>query len=763
MKSVLGNYVHRNYFPKRYYKKKYALEKIFPLKLKLFFRKWKRNNNNDIKKENAAKYIFKKRENKRYILIILKAFFQIWKLKCELFQKNEEKIEVLNKQKMKFSKLVKLVYIINNFGKRYAYRLTKDNLFYYLKYFLRNEYIKKILKIYKKYKPIKFLKKYFDVWKMLILKEKEKNLKMKILNNEIKTQIRKKDEQFLRNNLNILRTKIYLQNIKDLKRAKKQFLFPEGTLHLSICARKNIIRLIFKEYIKKRNIEKKLLKIIKKEFVKYYFNKWKRIKDKLSQKEKCKLHLKKLIQKFDHLFNNIYLSKYFNRWKNILYITKYNKQKIDGYFKFYNSLKRYIMNKNKKVKKYKNIFLRQKLNKYVNIHSAIIRQKLKKCVKIFDKNNKIMKEKKYFNKWKKLVEYCKLNDLKAKNLETVSRLTKVLYDSKKIAKNLYEWKGKKNLLNLANEYKCKDNIKNALLYLDKKKNQIMKLFFKSLRDAKYNLMKKILLKILSKKYIRKILSIYFNRYKVNVLKLQGRYKLSNMTKLSKIKSVLNNRIKKEEKNNFGMLKKFISKWYLISKIINKEKYNQFLMNINKVIGIITSILTRKCLKAPFRAIKISEINIKNKILKKLKKYFYKNDINALRNAFHKFLKNIQYKSKNIIKSQMIYNIKLKNEQIKNKTILSKYFNKWKMLNKIYIKQRNNNIILIANCIGNIIKRKKQKLFINKLKTIKYKYNMKNFAKKIFDTYTIIEYRSILKYFKKWKNKIMKLSSLESQK
>ena len=39
LQKVFSNYVRRNYFPTRYYKKKYALEKIFPLKLKIFFKK----------------------------------------------------------------------------------------------------------------------------------------------------------------------------------------------------------------------------------------------------------------------------------------------------------------------------------------------------------------------------------------------------------------------------------------------------------------------------------------------------------------------------------------------------------------------------------------------------------------------------------------------------------------------------------------------------------------------------------------------------
>ena len=44
LRHALSNFVHRNYFPQRYYKKKYALEKIFPLKLKVYLRRWKKIN-----------------------------------------------------------------------------------------------------------------------------------------------------------------------------------------------------------------------------------------------------------------------------------------------------------------------------------------------------------------------------------------------------------------------------------------------------------------------------------------------------------------------------------------------------------------------------------------------------------------------------------------------------------------------------------------------------------------------------------------------
>ena len=61
MRKVLTNFVRRNYFPKRYYKKKYALEKLLPLKIKVFFRKWKNYKMNSEQREKAVGNMIKKR------------------------------------------------------------------------------------------------------------------------------------------------------------------------------------------------------------------------------------------------------------------------------------------------------------------------------------------------------------------------------------------------------------------------------------------------------------------------------------------------------------------------------------------------------------------------------------------------------------------------------------------------------------------------------------------------------------------------------
>ena len=762
LRHALGNFVHRNYFPKRYYKKKYALEKVLPLKLKIPFRKWKKINDHYNNQKKAAGFLYKNRQQKRYVLLILKTYFNIWKLKCQHLEKNEDMITSKQNQHRKYSALAKLFNKLEQIGSRTAFNTSKDNIHNYLKYIFKNKSAKKIFELYYKYKIKRYMKKYLDKWKDQNSKEKERNLRLKMLANEIKAQIRKNDKDYIRNNLNNLRTRASLQNINDLKRAKKEFLFPEGGRHITRCIRKNIIRLVLKEYIRKRNIEKLLLKIMRKKAMKHYFNKWKKISNNLLSMDKRKLYLKKIISKSNRFSNNIKLSKYFNKWKNRVSMKEHTNKNIDKYNNFCNALKKYIRLKNKKLINHKKSFLSTNLNKYINTNSNIIKKKLNKCIKNYANKDKNLKLKKAFDKWKRYVQYCKLLDLKGKNLKSISKLSKMLFDTKKLSVNLHQWKDKNNLINLAHENKVKNNIINVVDILNKIKNNRTRQFFDNMRNAKIKLMKKIILKNISKKHGKQKLSNYFNKWKINSIKLQNKYQFKNINKLNKLKDITNNKIKKQEIQNHGSLTKYLYKWYFMSKLINKSNQNQFLKNIRKSLTILTSVTAHKSIRKSFDLIKSAEVNTKNISLNRIKKYFIGNDKKNLRKAFHTFLKKTLNDSKNIIKSNIIYNLKLKNEQMRNRTLLTKYFNKWRMLNNIYMKQRNNSTTLIANKLKKIFKRNKAKSFVKNIKNIKHEYYKDDFYKKLFDLYGLIGKRILNKYLKQWKNKANKIGELATK-
>ena len=758
LSKVFTNFVRRNYFPKRYYKKKYAFEKIFPLKLKVFLRKWIKYKNNCQQKEKASENMIKIREKNRNALYILKSFFHIWKLKCEKIKQNEKGIKSLNEKEKIYRAIGKLFNVIEKICIKKAFNLSKNNLRKYLIYIFKNKYAKKIFEFYKKYNRKRIIKKYFDKWRNNVIKENEKKLKIKILSNEIKNQIKINDKEKLRNNFNNLRTKTNLQNIQNLKRAKEKFIFPQGIKHIINCVRKNIIRNVFKKYIRMENIGKKLRKFIQKRIMKYYLKNWQKI-TRIQKIEKIRNDkLKKLIKILSHIYNNKKLSKYLFKWKSNVFINKFGKAKINIYSKFMKALLKYINNKNKPNKK----LALTKIKNYINPKSKILQKKLTKILNNFINKTNKLKLRKVINKWKKYVEYQKLNDLKAKNLETVARLSKAIYNSKKLSKNLYNWKEKNNLMKLINRNKFNNNINELVNCLKTIKNRRMKLLFNCMTKAKINLLMKIIIKNIYNNHIKKILKNKFNQWKLNSLKKQNKYKLVNINKLNKLKIIIINLIKTKDKSNFGSLKKALFKWYLISKLINIENYNTFLKNIKNALCKIKKVCIKYTLKEPMNKIKNAEINKKNLILNRLRKYFINNDKNILRNAFIKFYAISKNESKKILKANILFNLKQKYNQINSKILLMKYFNKWKLLNNFLTKEKIISTKNIISLLYNSSKKIAQKYSFDKLKYIKRKYHLNEFVQKLFKLYQISEKRVLYNNLRKWKNKSKNIGFKSSQ-
>ena len=747
LNKVFTNFVRRNYFPKRYYKKKYALEKIFPLKLKVFLRKWRKYKNDCAQKEQASENMIKIREKNRYVLYVLKSYFNIWKLKCEKINQDETSIKLLNDKDTKYNAIAKLFHKIEKIGNKKAFGLSKNNLRKYLMHIFRNKYAKKIFNFYKKFNNQRLLKVFFDKWRNNINKEKERNLKMKILSNEIKNQIRINDKENLRNNFNNLRAKINLLNIRNLKRAKEKFIFPQANKHITNCIRKNIIRNVFNNYIRKISIKKKLIKIIQKRKIKYYIKKWKKIIDVEKYNENRKNKIKKLILNLSHIINNKKLSKYLFKWKSNTFINKFGKKQINSYGRLIYALLHYINNKNMPNKK--DAFI--KIKSHINPKSKIIKKKLLKITNNLINKTTRLNLVKVINKWKKFVQYQKLNDLKAKNLETVERLSKTIYNSKKLIQNLYNWKQKNNLMKLINKNKFDNDVRTLIDILNKIKNRKMKLFFNCVKKAKINLLMKIIIKNIYNNHIKKILKNKFNQWKLNTIKKQNKIQLANINKLSKLKNIIINLIKAKDKSNFGSLKKTLSKWYLISKLINCENYNRFLKNIKNALQKLKNTCVNYSLKKPFDKIKNSEINKKNIILLRLKKYFINNDKNNLRNAFWKFNSISKNETKKILKANILFNLKQKYYQIKTKTLLMKYFHKWKLLNHFLTKEKIISAKNMNTLLYNSFKKKAQKYSFDKLIHIKKIYYLHEFVQKLFKLYELSEKRCLYKNIKKWKN------------
>ena len=430
LQKVFSNYVRRNYFPKRYYKKKYALEKIFPLKLKIFFRKWKKYKNIMKHKEQKAKNMIKIRNKNRYILLILKAFFHIWKLKCDKIIQNEINYKLLNDKDKKYLAVNKLFHIIENIFIKKSFSNSKTNLKKYLIYLFRNKNAKIILNYYKKYNQMRKIKYYLDKWKNIILKQKEKALKIRILTKEIKNQLKLNDEIILRNKFNNLRSKASIKNINDLKRIKKNFLFPEANHHIINCIRKNIFHLIFKNYIRRINLNKKLTKIILQKIAKYFFNKWKTISKDLKHKENLILFIRKLFKLYSST-ENLCLFKHLQKWKKVSFNMT---QRQKGFEIIFTTLSKAFAYKKLGEKLY-SLFNKRQRNYYeyfFDKYKKMFQSKIKFSYKNQIKNNykiakkyhfqfkKNIKSKKPLNGIMKKIKEVKENEIKEKEKKDIN-------------------------------------------------------------------------------------------------------------------------------------------------------------------------------------------------------------------------------------------------------------------------------------------------------------------------------------------------------
>ena len=139
LKSILTKFVRKNYFPEKNYKKYKALLNIKNIKLKQYLIKWKIYIKNINLIQNYLLKIKKFRENNRNNLIIIKNYFNIWKLKTNFMI-----FEIKNNKNLKneIEKQKKLLNFINNvkkFLKKNSFNKCYKKIIEYLQYLIENK------------------------------------------------------------------------------------------------------------------------------------------------------------------------------------------------------------------------------------------------------------------------------------------------------------------------------------------------------------------------------------------------------------------------------------------------------------------------------------------------------------------------------------------------------------------------------------------------------------------------------------------------
>ena len=116
-----------------------------------------------------------------------------------------------------------------------------------------------------------------------------------------------------------------------------------------------------------------------------------------------------------------------------------------------------------------------------------------------------------------------------------------------------------------------------------------------------------------------------------------------------------------------------------------------------------------------------------------------------------FCKEIYIYQKKIEQLNHIYNIRIKNERINKTTLLSKYFNKWKLFKIIFQNQQKEKINNFTNLTKKIMLKFKKNIFFDKIKEKKHRYDKANASKKLLNLYKNLERKQFENAFYKWRN------------
>ena len=835
---------------------KYKVNKIKDLIKKKLYR-WENNTifidkiTNIVNKENIT--IFSRRNDINKIMITLKSvirtinrknndiilrrYFNRWERNTRIKNINLKELEnmidnqketTLKKILIKYGKLISKDKIRHYYFNRWAY-ITKR-----LKQIEFANCIQKFCQIHLKNKLI------IDKWKKLyaLLKNKNRNNNIKIILKLIKKYLsvkklitalkkRNKDKILFINKLSLIQKKEspnpVMRKIVVRENNKNKKLLLKNAL--------NIWRNKVADYEIGRLKGKLLLKIYDKykdnkikEVIKKKLNKWEnntifidKIKNRINEenvniytitnnKNKIIILLKSLIRNINRKNNDITLRKYFNKWKSNALINKNNiNNKIQNIDVGKESLLKYNITINGKYfidqlkDNKKNNILKKYLIKYGRPEEDILDSYFtkwaytnKKLKQIDNANiiqrfcSTLLNNRAIINKWKKIYELIKNRRIKKDINDTIDLLKKIS-GMIKLNKSLTKLKNNfyKKFISIfitrinrivTKKGKDKDISPNPVMKKivvrenNKNKNLLMKNAFNVWRnkvaDYEISVLKgKLLLKIYDKykdNKIKDILKKILNKWENNTIfidKIKNRINEENIDIFTRkyiedkinitFKSVLRNI---NRKNNDRILRKYFNRW--------KKNVNDKNKNIDNAGKNVLKIIKKNSAKFFLDQLidNKKDTTLKNVIIKHNRR---PNDIDILNYYFSKWLYNTkkinQINNANII--QKFCQINLKKRKNMNDTI-----NNWKKLYSL-LKDRNNkdNIKDILNTLRyyksitkltKIIKGNNEKNIFDTLKN-----NITNETRTVIltETVDIIEKKNnnnlLQKYFTKWKNAI----------
>ena len=751
MRNVLVNHIRPYVFNELFSKNKLIKEifgtllnkydkKFTLMRLKPYFIKWRYISDILSKRMEKSQNLIVKRGNNEQKLSILKKYFDRWILLSNLYKyigkaKNEEE------KRQKFFGTLNMINGLSSFAKRQVHKNTKEPITNYLKDLLKQKILYKIVNnIRKKYLDI-IIRNTLHKWSLVSNKKKIDELRVKTFINV---------SNHLDSRLNKIKLKYYLDKwLNKIPKYKKLTDINKGVDILSKFSKLKIYKEPLRAFLNKcDNINKKyaLEKIMNikkrnlKELKRKIFDSWKNKTIRLNDKDKRNGIYNSLLK---NIINNIekrILQKKFNQWKQRPKIDINDEFKKIALFndKIYNTFKDHFLNEYK-------IFL-NRLEKTRDKHA--LRKAGKDMYKIYNKKIYIYL-KYYFYKWRSKIKDEEIKDLHKQLLRYIIASLDAKNDRNTLSKYLTRWRlfvgdGKNydNLEKLKLVLKGGDILGN--IYQKRLRDLLNRLYKKYGKDYRPFIIGKLIKKLEEPKTSlrecfdrwRRICEketehIHRNNYKAKIIDIN-------------IKNV------KNRTNREKLIKAFFY-WRAMTR-----KDEEYYPKMNHLLDTISKVIKQNVSKEAFD--KINNNRNPNRFLHKLLKN-YKNQEkrflkDKMRNLLGRWRKNIQNKNAKLLKTRMLYNLKLYLNENKKMKLLSKYFTRWRY--NIKKKVLDVNFIKGIDKLTEIFKAPTRKIIYDIYKSKIIRLLKQEGANKLFETVDKIKKNILNLYFLRWWKNCIKI-------
>ena len=710
------------------YDKKFTLMRLRP-----YFLKWKNASYFLSQRVIKSQNIIEKKEYNEQKLVILKKYLDKWILLSNLLKyigkaKNEEE------KRQKFFGTLNMINGLSSLAKRQVHKNTKEPITNYLKDLLKQKILYKIVhNIRKKCLDI-ILRNYLNKWKSAVNKKKL---------DELKAETFIKATNHIDSRLDKIKLKYYLEKWRShIPKYKKLTDINKGLDKLKKFAKLKTYEDPLKAYLDKCDeINKKnsLLKMVNlkrrnlKDLLRKAFDIWKNKTIRLDDKDKRNDIYKTLLK---NIINNIekrILRKKFNQWRQ--------RPKIDINDEF----KKIALFNDKLHELFKNHYLDDfkyfldNLEKTRDEHA--LRRAGKSMYKIYDKKNNILL-KYYFYKWRSKIKDEEIKDLHKQLLRYIITSLEVKNNRNTLAKYFTRWRlfvgdGKNydNLEKLKLVLKGGDILGN--IYHRRLRDLLNRLYQKLKKDYRPLLLAKLYEKLSEP---RTSLRECFDRWRRLCEKETEQININSY----KAKIIdINIKTIKNRSDREKLIGAFFH-WRVMSK-----KDEEYYPKINNLLNTIAKNVKNNAVKEPLDKIKnsINPTRYLQKVLKNYKNQEQRALRDKMRNLLGRWRKNLVDNKEKILKTRMLYNLKIYLNEKDKKKLLSKYFTKWRYADKK--KELDINFIKGLDILTEIFKASNRKLIYDIYKSKITKVLKKEGANNLYKAVDKNKKNVLHLYFLKW--------------